>query len=253
MHLPLVEAAALNNALWCDAVCRAQGLPTHMDAALWRCAQPTPRYYPNAVTLDPLAHSAQVAQIGALVHDGMMRAMAVKDSFATLDLSVLGFQVMFDATWIARAPRAPTVEHGAQASQGAWRWAAVRTPVELAAWESAWCQGEDAPDTATFAPALLQDPNIFILAAQRGGALVGGGILYRTATLYGAVVGISNTFACSDDDARACWLALADAAARFAPDCPLVGYEAGNELAWAMDACFTALGPLRVWARSPES
>ena len=252
MNLPAVEAAALNNALWCNSVCRAQGLPTHRDGALWRCAQPTPRYYPNAVTLDPLAHSAQVAQIGALVQNGTMPAVSAKDSFATLDLAALGFDLLFAATWIARTPRPPTAGQGAQA-QAAWRWAAVRTPVELAAWESAWCQGEDAPDTATFAPALLQDPNIFILAAQRGGALVGGGILYRTATLYGAVVGISNTFACSDDDARACWLALADAAARFAPDCPLVGYEAGNELAWAMDAGFAPLGPLRVWARSPES
>jgi hypothetical protein len=39
------------------------------------------------------------------------------------------------------------------------------------------------------------------------------------------------------------------AAAALRPGLPIVGYERGEDLAEARQAGFTALGPLRVWAR----
>jgi hypothetical protein len=41
---------------------------------------------------------------------------------------------------------------------------------------------------------------------------------------------------------------IASAAARF-PGLPLVGYERGADLAHALDAGFTTIGPLIVWQR----
>lgn len=60
------------------------------------------------------------------------------------------------------------------------------------------------------------------------------------------VVGVSNV-------AGDVWPAvLASAAARF-PGVPLVGYERGEDLAHALAAGFTAIGPLIVWQRPVSS
>jgi hypothetical protein len=247
MHLPSVETAALNNAHWCDAVCRAHGLQTVMDNALWQCAQATPRFYPNAVTLDAHAQAQQLAQISALDNYGLAGGLSVKDSFATLDLAPLGYTVRFEATWIACAP----IEDAGRPSP--LRWSVVRTPAALQVWESAWGQDEAAPAHVTFPAALLRDPAIFILAARRGRDFVAGGILNRSDTRQGKVVGLSNAFALAGEDAAMCWVALAGLAAQVAPGCALVGYEAGAALEWAAAAGFTPLHTLRIWARDAQS
>ena len=46
------RAAALNNARWCDAVCRAHGKPGRFLPPIWVNAETVPRFYPNAVTLE---------------------------------------------------------------------------------------------------------------------------------------------------------------------------------------------------------
>jgi hypothetical protein len=48
-------AAARENAEWCHAVCASHG-PTGTSAGrVWRSSRWTPRFYPDAVTLDPSA------------------------------------------------------------------------------------------------------------------------------------------------------------------------------------------------------
>jgi len=93
---------AHNNALWCDAVCRAHGLPGEFLAGLWLNRQPVPRFYSNAITLSPKDPAGQRAWVAHL----MTRRphFSVKDSFAALDLSSLGFDVLFEATWLWRDP-----------------------------------------------------------------------------------------------------------------------------------------------------
>ena len=236
--------------MWCDAVCRAHGLPTRLDGALWQCTQTTPQYYPNAVTLQVDARGAravQMAALGALSRGGLIEGLSIKDSFATLDLAPLGFSVLFEATWIACAPG------NARFADAQPRWSAVQTPAQLTAWEAAWWANEGAPHSRIFRPALLDDPDVFFQAARRDGRIVAGGILNRTETDEGTVVGLSNAFAAVGEDGKQCWLALAACAAQVAPGCAIVGYETGEALAWAVDAGFTPLHPLRVWARNPES
>ena len=48
-----VALAAMNNARWCDAVCRAHGLPTEVTATLWICHGLPPRYTSRATTQLP--------------------------------------------------------------------------------------------------------------------------------------------------------------------------------------------------------
>jgi len=49
--------AAVNNAEWCDCVCRAQGVETRFDENAWTGRTRTPPFYPDAVTLVPTPRS----------------------------------------------------------------------------------------------------------------------------------------------------------------------------------------------------
>ena len=96
--------AVINNARWCDAVCRAQGLPTRFSDRVWVALRRLADFYPDAVTLSPSASPDEV-----LRDIDTSPGCSVKDSFASLDLSSYGFEVLFDAEWIHR-PAAPPTE-----------------------------------------------------------------------------------------------------------------------------------------------
>lgn len=57
------ELCAGNNALWCDAVCRAHDIPGEFHPALWRNRHTVPPFYSNAVTLRLDAETEQMALI----------------------------------------------------------------------------------------------------------------------------------------------------------------------------------------------
>jgi TDG/mug DNA glycosylase family protein len=84
-------AAALGNAKWC----RSQSSPGRFTDMAWTTRTRTPEFYPDAVTLHPAAAADDVLPF---IDNGP--GASVKDSFATLDLSPHGFEVLFDATWI---------------------------------------------------------------------------------------------------------------------------------------------------------
>src|ERR1044071_9434397 len=60
------ERAARNNAIWCDTVCRAHGLPGELGESIWLNRHATPHFYPNAVTTAPDA-PAQLAHVRELL------------------------------------------------------------------------------------------------------------------------------------------------------------------------------------------
>ena len=102
--MSLVADAARNNAEWCDAYCRAHGVPGTFGDLLWSSARRTPPFYPDAVTLQP-----RVAADAVLRAVDAGEGCSVKDSFADLDLTAASFAVLFEAEWIAleRASAAP--------------------------------------------------------------------------------------------------------------------------------------------------
>lgn len=233
MVLPdLIADAARNNALWCDAVCRAHARPGVFDELLWRVPHGTLPLYPDVVTLaGAQAAGAQHKAIGELLDSARDRGWAVKDSYAALDLSSLGFRRLFDASWIAwtGAPESASTE---------LQWRLVTDGTDLTAWNAAW--GADAP----FTPTLLASADIAFLAAVRDGTQVGGAILNRGA----GVVGVPNVFA----DApwrEPVWRDLPALAARLFAGHTLVGYESGGALDHASAAGFARLEALRVWQR----
>jgi hypothetical protein len=230
----LVGAAVVNNASWCDAVCRSHGHPGVFGARLWVNARHDLELYPNAISLCPDVTAAE-----AVAARELSRRYAVKDSFAGLDLAAEGLALLFEAEWIASSP-----EPAGPGDPGL-SWDAVIEPGELSVWERAWAGGERA-DRPLFRPALLADPRCAILACRRGDDLIAGVIAYAA----DGVTGVSNLFG-AGLAAGQLWPSALQAVAARRPGVPIVGYEHGAGLAAARQAGCRALGPLRVWAHDP--
>ncbi|MBG0857685.1 hypothetical protein I2W78_39025 [Streptomyces spinoverrucosus] len=233
MTLPkqhLVRAAARNNAEWCAAMSRSHGLAGEFGAQAWAAASRTPQFYPDAVTLVPGAdRTALAARI-----DTTAPGATVKDSFADLNLTEVGFRVLFEAQWIYRPPSKPT-----PASDLVWDVAG--DPDKLRAWALAWDDGDGNADL--FRPELLDDPATFVLAGQSAdGRTVAGAVANQSDD----VVGISNVFAL-DGGPDAVWPVVLGAVNRLFPTMPVVGYERGDDLAAAVRHGFEPVGPLRIW------
>ena len=136
MKRSITDLAAHNNALWCDAVCRAHDRPGEFYDTLWLTRLGTPRFYPDAVTIAGVeAAPAQMEAIAALVGSTRRREWFVKDSFQSLALHSLGFEPVFDAEWVAMSPPLPDLK-GHPAAE--YRSASVTSKAGLIAWEQAW-------------------------------------------------------------------------------------------------------------------
>ena len=114
-----VALAARDNALWCDAVCRAHGIVGRLARDAWTSPVRTPPFYPDAVTL---VADVDPAALLARIDDGP--GASIKDAFSSLDLAPYGYAVLFEATWIEReaSPPPPPALH----------WQAVADPAGLA-------------------------------------------------------------------------------------------------------------------------
>jgi len=199
----------------------------------WVNAEPVPRFYPNVVSLTTGAadidEQRQIVEM--LLKSNLPGRWAVKDSFRTLDIARLGFDVLFEANWIRLLPSKPEVigfpRSGALVSGLSWE----RTK----------------PGGEAFPAALFSDENFAMFSGSRNGAIVAGGTLYNS----DGVVGISNVTA-DVDEAPAVWRDLAILAASTFPEMPLVGYESGDELKAAHKAGFELGDPLRIWVKSRD-
>ncbi|HEV8392381.1 MAG TPA: hypothetical protein VGQ35_21180 [Dongiaceae bacterium] len=237
----LCAAAARNNAIWCDAMARAHGTPGTLAAAAWINRRPAPRFHPNLVTLGgPSGRPAQIDAVRQLMAAPPAPGWSVKDSFKALELAPLGFDLLFEASWIHRPARPfDRIPSGCRVER-------VTSEPALDSWEQAWRAGETAPPDRLFHPALLAEPDHAVIALTRDGAIVAGCIASRS----DGVLGISNLFVPPDDvteDDGSLRAACLDAAMRFTPGLPLVGYERGAALVRMTELGFAPIGPLRVW------
>ena len=108
---------------WYDDICALHGVGSILDVGVWSALETPPPLHSDAVAVEPEVTADRViARLDGRVHCG------VKDSFATMDLSGEGMDLLFSATWIHR-----------EAGQGRDRrapsgWGAVTTAAELAVW-----------------------------------------------------------------------------------------------------------------------
>jgi len=201
-------------------VCFAHGTAGRFLVHTWVNAESVPRFYPNIVTLTTgetdIEEQRQAVRILQKSH--LPGRWAVKDSFRTLDIARLGFEVLTEANWIRKShPKAETMVSGLS-------------------WQRM------GPGGDSFPAALFSDENFAMFSAKRDGDVVAGGTFYRS----DGVVGLSNVVAEFDDE-RAVWRDLASLAAATFPGLPVVGYESGDELKAARKAGFEIGDPLRIW------
>ena len=226
------EVAARNNAEWCAAIWRSHGLPVEQACGLWFCPRPTPQYYPNVVTVERAADTAEqtafIAELGRVKPD---LKISVKDSFACLDLRMAGLTPLFDAHWLWRDENAaPAVAEGL-------RWRRVDDERGLADWELAWRGGALAGQRIFHAELLSDQRAAFLGGFDAADTMLAGGIAYRAA----GASGITNVFGSRRQ--------FMSALASHLPGHPIVGYERGDDLKSAEGNGFQVLGPLRVWTR----
>lgn len=247
MKLTHAELAAENNAVWCDTICRTHGAPGEFHSGLWLNRHPTPRYYPNVVTLAGVEQlEEQVVLIRDLLGVGLPAGWAIKDSFCTLDLSGMGFEVLFEAGWIWLDPFQPLPDPPLDGL--AWR--RVTSTSALAEWEAAWAgtPAGGSPESPVFLPALLADPEVAALAAYQEQHIIAGALANHS----GQVVGLSNLFNPAGH-AAAIWTRCISFTRILFPGLPVVGYARGAELEIARSLGFGLAGPLRVWVQQHQS
>ena len=226
-----VRKAALNSAEWCAAVWRSHGLPVEQANGVWFCPHPTPQYYPNVVTVDPDAEPVeQVALIAEFARDVSLD-LSVKDSFACLDLSSMGFGVLFDARWLWLTSSRPPL------GRDPLDWRRIEEEQGLLAWERAW-RADDLDPLRIFPPELLKERRVYVLAGFDGTETIrAGGVAYDAA----GATGVTNIFG-----SRRRFL---DALVNLSAPAEIVCYEHGPALVSAMTEGFAGLGSLRVWTR----
>jgi hypothetical protein len=232
----LIRAAARNNAEWCASMSGSHGVTGEFGPQAWSVRVRPPLYYPDAVTLvagaDPAALTAGI--------DTAAPGACVKDSYADLDLTAAGFQVLFEAQWIHRPACA---QSGSPSPDLVWD--VVRDRDALRAWALAWDGGAGHADL--FRPELLDDPATLVLEGRSSDGLVAAGAVANRSD---EVVGVSNVFAVDGGGDRA-WPMVLDTVHRLFPGLPTVGYEHGEDLDAALRHGFEAIGPLRVWLHGP--
>lgn len=245
MERTALRSAVWNNAIWCDAVCRAHGTPGEFLTGAWVCRAPAPPFYPNIVTLAGKEDTAALGYVQELLDQGLPGGWGVKDSFGSLDLSEYGFERLFEAEWIHKPGGSPPP----QVDIPGVHWRRISRAGELQAWERAWLgEGADSPSQGRhriLLPALLGDESVVILGAFRGGQIVAGVI----GTVSGDVVGVSNVFVRSEGRLPYLNGCVEQLQKRF-PGRGLVGYEGGAALQEIHKVGFQSIGPLRIWVRN---
>ncbi len=222
-----VAEAALNNAEWCDAFCRAHGVVGCFDEAAWSSAERTPPLYPDAVTLaSGCSGESLVSRVDASA------GCSIKDSFAELDLSAYGFEVLFAAEWLCQAQ--------ARASDASQGWSVIADESQLRRWETAW--GESPVPRPFFRNELLGEARVRILARSEGELLRAGAVANRSR----GAIGLTNVFDL-ERDFEAAWSGAASAAQAVWGGIPVVGYDRGESLDAAHRAGFETIGNLAVW------
>jgi hypothetical protein len=218
-----IQVAVENNARWCDLVCRSLGITTSWLEGFWVSRQPSPQFYPEGITLQGNLSREQV------VDELPAGICSVKDSFADLDIASHGFELLFEARWIYRAPTARTARRPAG-------WTTVSTEGDFVRWREACGLTDVLP------AALLRDESVRFLQRKRAQDVTAGAVLNRN----GSVVGLTNLFSTSVPLDEV-WGDVAALCGQHFPSCPIVGYERGQELDAATNTGFTDLAALRVW------
>ncbi|PKR85265.1 hypothetical protein [Heyndrickxia camelliae] len=222
----LLNKAVLNNIAWCRLVCHTHGIDCVWRGNLWGMHKEAPSFYPEVITANM---DTTMAELEYFIKNGNVRS--VKDSYANLNLSPLGFKKFFDAEWIFHPPVT-----GMDAPQTNWR--AITSQQDLVEWTS------QSGLADVIKPDLLENESIKIYSIV-GDEGISGFII----NLDEGIVGVSNVFSIRKYDENL-WSEIPRVVSTEYPGMFIVGYEHGEDLHFALKNSWESLGSLRVWGRS---
>ncbi|MEL6573269.1 MAG: hypothetical protein AAFQ64_16520 [Pseudomonadota bacterium] len=221
---------AQNNADLYEAVFDAHGLRHDKLPYAFVGQDCPPPYYSNLTILAPNQTKAVVSELSKLAvrFNG---TIGLKDSFCELQLEQNGFEKLFDASWIWLEPKLQEMPDG---------WKILSDHNELAAWEACWKRNGSPTERRMFPEAILERQDVFFLGKKQGAGFVMGCI----ANVSNNCVGLSNVFA--ERPSAHAFSQATDAVGAFGNKRPIVGYESGAELDFAIQKGFTIVGDLRI-------
>jgi hypothetical protein len=239
-----LAAAIENNVDWCERVCKVNGLSPQRTATAWTSAVRTPKLYPDAISLSVDTTADEILEVIDL-----SEGCSVKDSFATLDLHPYGFSILLEDSWfyfsaanLGDGNVDPLPAQGGVKSEPIWE--TVTTPANLAEWVTAWQQSNDSD---ALHPNLLNDPTLDLIWARSSNQVLAGAIVNRSENANG----LSNYFSLSLNDVQI-WRSCVTHVCANTPGLAVVGYVTESNLSLMKEAKFAALGPLRIWIKSPQ-
>ncbi len=227
---PRAITAAKNNADWYQTMFEAHGLRyKRLPFSFVGIDRPLP-YYSNLTVLQP-GHGVEIRSELTRLANSISPVLGLKDSFCELTLAENGFETLFEASWIWREPRVAAMPD---------KWSVVGSPSRLRLWERSWNANGSPADRPLFLDALLGREDTVFLGLEHQGRYIGGCI----ANLSQDCIGLSNVF--SETPSAKLFSEAADAVGSIMSDHPIVGYERGQDLDFAISAGFETVGNLRV-------
>jgi hypothetical protein len=220
----LRQIAVEDNIAWCSRVCSAHGSNERSSSSAWVNYARSPPFYPNLITRKQSVQDEVARQIGKIRAAVPTGKWGIKDSFADLAISELGFEQICAGHW-----------YGGVVSNGSFTdWRAITSAAELNRWEKAWASSD-----AIFPSTLLADHKITFWSKGEAGAIEAGFISFSTASS----LGISNWFSLTG--ASFAEMGVLQAAQSVSQGRPIVCWST-DELA-SEDVGLAKLGPLQVW------
>ncbi|WP_397536515.1 hypothetical protein [Rummeliibacillus pycnus] len=218
-----IDRAVLNNIAWCQIVCVTHGIVGISKENIWGLHSKAPTFYPEVIISDK---RATIEEVKYFIENG--KVSSIKDSYANLNLTLLGFDILFDAEWIVHEPVLDF-----EPIQKNWR---------IIASEKDFKKWTDASGLENVIKSeLLKQPDVKIFICETKAGISG-----FIANLSESVVGISNVFSVGDEEKKL-WKDIPNIISKEFPKLLMVGYEHNSSLIVAKSSGWEAIGPLRVW------
>jgi hypothetical protein len=231
-----IQIAIANFVDHCQAIPTALGSPGTQTAALSVNQHALNIPYPNGITIGDSEHTdAQLCQIRQMLANSPPNTRtSVVDSYSTLDLTPLGFEVMFDTPWSYREPVQPAAGHVQTPTIET-----VNTPGQLVMFDRAAAVGFGQPDAGVvYSTPLLQDPRYAFYFIRQSNEIVAG---VQTFTNEESL-GIYTLFTHETHQLNGYANALVHRALTTAPDLPAITNPGENSEHLFSKAGFTHIG-----------
>ena len=241
----LLASAAANMASWHRCSLHALGNTWVDHALMWQTFDSAPYIFLSGITLRPDDPQGQLALIDEMI-ERRPGPFAVSDAWSRLDLDSRGFEILYEAPWMARPPSRPD-DRGTHPELSIER---IEDEEGLAEFESVSIDAFDAPDLrdhgrlGVHAGGILNDPNMHVLCGRVGGRIVSVATAYVT-----DVVGVYGTGTLPGFRNRGFGGALTLAATAVAPELPAVLQPTEMSERLYRSLGFRDVGRFKTWLR----